>query len=293
MMKRRCWWAAVLLVLAPALAGGQAPERKRDVVFEQNLVYGKGSGQDLKLDLARPRQGAGPFPAVVCLHGGGWRAGSRHDLDKLIQMLAGQGFVAVSVGYRLAPAAHFPAQIEDCKAAVRWLRAHARQYHLDPDRVGALGFSAGGHLACLLGTADRSAGLEGEGGNPDQSSRVQAVVSFFGPTDFSKKTWSDEVENVFLVPFLGAPYDKAADLYRKASPLTYVSKDDPPFLFFHGTKDPLVNVQESENMVKKLQEVGVSARLVRLEGEGHGWAGEKLQQTLDQAIAFLKDKLKK
>src|SRR5262249_59047966 len=122
------------------------------------------------------RGGDGPVPVVVGLHGGGWRMGKRQDLAKLTELLAAQGFAAARVSYRLAPQHQFPAQIEDCKAAVRWLRANAKKYKLNPDRVGAVGFSAGAHLACLLGTADQSAGLEGNGGNPEQSSRVQAVV---------------------------------------------------------------------------------------------------------------------
>src|SRR6185295_4749341 len=116
--------------------------------------------------------------------------------------LAEKGFVAATVGYRLTPTHQFPAQIEDCKAAVRWLRANADKYHIQTDRFGALGASAGGHLVCLMGTADASAKLEGKGGNAEKSSRVQAVVSLFGPTDFTTKTWTKEVEDFFLVPFL-------------------------------------------------------------------------------------------
>ncbi len=119
--------------------------------------------------------------------------------------MAQRGFVAVTVTYRLTPKYVFPAQIEDCKAAVRWLRANAKTYHLNTDAIGAVGFSAGAHLSCLLGTADKSANLEGNGGNPDQSSRVQAVVSYFGPTDFTTKTWDKKIEDFFLVPFMGGP----------------------------------------------------------------------------------------
>ena len=125
----------------------------------------------------------------------------------------------------------------------------------------------------MLGTADADAGLEGKGGNAAESSRVQAVVSFFGPTDFATKTWNKQVEDFFLIPFLGGPYETKKEAYRRASPLQYVTKDDPPFLFIHGAKDTLVGIDNSEKMVKRLQEVGVNARLVTLPDEGHGWGG--------------------
>ena len=143
-------------------------------------------------------------------------------------LFARKGYVAVTISYRLAPDAKFPAQIEDCKAAVRWLRANAKKYRIDPDHIGVVGFSAGGHLCCLLGVTDKKDGLEGEGGNADQSSRVQAVVSYFGPTDLCEKTWSKDVEEKVLAPFVGASFDDKPALYKKVSPITYVPKDAPP-----------------------------------------------------------------
>ena len=284
----RTWWttSAALLLLCVGQAGAQAPKVERDV------TYGKGDDVDLKLDIATPK-GKGPFPAVLCVHGGGWRAGKRQDLEQLVKLLAERGFVAATVSYRFAPKHPFPAQIEDCKAAVRWLRANADKLQIDPDRIGAVGFSAGGHLSCMLGAADAAAGLEGKGGNPDQSSRVQAVVSFFGPTDFTRKNWTAQVEGTFLVPLLGGAFEDKTEAYKKCSPLIYVTKNNPPFLFFHGTKDALVGLEHSEKMTKKLREVGVSAELVVMDGEGHGWGGDKLAKTLDQAARFFQEKLKK
>jgi acetyl esterase/lipase len=280
----------LLLIVATPLTFAQ--DQKPEIRVERDLVYGKGGDVDLKLDLALPTTD-GPFPAVVCVHGGGWKAGQRQDMAKTIEGLAKRGYVAATISYRLAPAAKFPAQIEDCKAAVRWLRANAQKYHINADRIGAVGFSAGGHLVCLLGTTQKSDDLEGTGGNPEQSSRVQAVVSFFGPTDFSTKTWSDDIEKVFLIPFFGAPFADKPEIYKRGSPIAYATKDAPPFLFFHGDKDELVGIRHSRLLAEKLQSVGVKAKVVVMEGEGHGWRGEKLQQTIEQMFAFFDEQLKK
>jgi acetyl esterase/lipase len=279
------------LLILPLVAVGQ--DRKPEIVIERDIVYGKGGTTDLQLDLAMPKEGEGPFPAVVCVHGGGWRNGKRQDLNNTIEVLARRGYVAVTVTYRLAPDAKFPAQIEDCKAAVRWLRTNARKYRMNPDRIGAVGFSAGGHLVCLLGLTDKKDGLEGNGGNPDQSSRVQAVVSFFGPTDMVEKTWTKELEERVFLPLLGASYEDKPELYRKLSPITYVSKDAAPFLFFHGSEDKLVTPRHSKVLAEKLEKAGGSAKVVIVEGEGHGWRGDKLLKSIGEMVEFFDENLKK
>jgi len=270
-----------------------AQERKADVLIERDVVYGKGGTVELQLDLARPKDGPGPFPTMLCVHGGGWRAGKRQDLGKTIETLAGRGYVAVTVSYRLAPAAQFPAQIEDCKAAVRWLRANAAKYKIDPEQIGCLGFSAGGHLVCLLGTAAKEDGLEGAGGHAEQSSRVQAVCSFFGPTDLTERTWTPELEKALLVPFVGGTFDEKPELYKKASPITYVRKGTPPFLFFHGTEDKLVSVRQSRILAEKLKSVGGAAKVVEYEGAGHGWGGKQLTDSIEEMFRFFDGHLKK
>jgi acetyl esterase/lipase len=236
------------------------------------------------------------------MHGGPWRLGDHRMLSarsrflgsesSVIEYFAARGFVAVTVQYRLVPSAVFPAQVEDCKAAVRWLRANAERYGVDPNRVAACGYSAGGHLACLLGLTDPSHGLEGTGGHPEQSSKVQAVIDLFGPTDLASPDWHPDAEAGVLAPLLGGRLQDKPELYRRASPLTYVTKDAPPFFIEHGSRDPLMAPAQSKRLAERLREAGVSCRYAEVPGAGHGWFGPRLAQTFDDAIAFLRDHFK-
>jgi acetyl esterase/lipase len=216
-------------------------------------------------------------------------------MKQTIEVFARRGYVAISPDYRLAPRDVFPAPIEDCKAAVRWLRANAAKYHVDPTRIGAFGASAGAYLACMLGVTTKDDGFEGEGGCAEQSSVVQAVVSFFGPTDLTRDVWSKEVRENNIVPFLGGSPEEMAETYRKASPINYAGKHAPPFLFVHGTEDSIVPIKQSQDLAEKLRQVGVSARLVPMEGAGSGqdWRGEQVRRSLAQMLDFFDETLKK
>ncbi len=172
----------LLALLLTVAVLGQAPPD--DIVFEEGLEYSAVGGRQL-LDIARPKTGDGPFPAVVCIHGGGFRAGSRERYRSIAYYLAQHGYVAATIDYRLSPRHQFPAAVEDSKAAVRYLRANAARFNLDPDRIGATGGSAGGHLVLMLGVTGGVAEFEGSGPNQEFSSAVQAVVNQFGPTDLT------------------------------------------------------------------------------------------------------------
>ena len=282
----------LLLVFGCALAqpirGQEKPSTDIDV------VYGKAGERALKLDIARPSadKGKGPFPTVVCVHGGGWRMGDKGDLREWIQLLAREGYVAASVGYRLAPDHVFPAQLEDCKTAIRFLRANADKYAIDKDKVAAMGYSAGGHLVCLLGLTDAKSGFDGKE-HPGESSRVRAVIDYFGPTDLPAFGADDSAQRSMIGPFIGAKYADKPTAHESASPVTYVRKDAPPFLIFHGTKDWMVPIDQSRGLAKKLKDVGVAVKLVEVPGEGHGWGGKALRETTKETLTFLAEQLKK
>jgi acetyl esterase/lipase len=157
-----------------------------EIVFEAGLEFAKPGGESLQLNLARPKSPSGRTPAILCIHGGGFRAGKREGWDARCKLLAERGYAAATVTYRLAPKSQFPAAVEDCKAAVRWLRANAEKYSIDPERIGVIGDSAGGHLSQFLGVTNGVAQFEGDGGNASFSSRVSCVVNYYGPSDLTK-----------------------------------------------------------------------------------------------------------
>jgi acetyl esterase/lipase len=267
------------------------------VEVKRDVHYDTIGGQKLYLDVAMPK-GGGPYPCVAAFHGGAWMLGSRRELSvgtraapSIIEQVAARGYVVASVGYRLAPKHPFPAQIEDARAAVRFLRARAKDYRIDRDKFASAGFSAGGHLALLLGLASGVKDWK-VGGNLDESAKVQCVVDFFGPTDLTLYAGSPGIVDSYLVPVFGKGCKTDPDVLKKASPITYVSKGAPPTLMIHGNFDFIVPVVHSEKLLKKLKDDGVTAELVTVSGEGHGWGGATLARTLDDSVKFLDEHLK-
>jgi acetyl esterase/lipase len=230
---------------------------------------------------------------VICIHGGGFRAGDRQSYDGLIKKLAKNGYVAMTVTYRLAPKYQFPEAVYDVKAAVRWLRANAGKYHVDPDRVGVTGGSAGGHLAQFLGVTAGLKQFEGDGGHPDQSSRVACVVNFYGPSDFTK-SYGKSVDAAEVLPlFLGGNLEQARRRHIEASPLYWVTPDAAPTLCVHGTKDQYVAFEQAQWIVDRLNAAGVEANLLAMEGSMHGFKGEAEEKAEAAMIAFFDRHLKK
>ena len=286
----------LLILVSIAACGGAtvpcnaASDDLLPIKVEKDITYATVDEQKMQFDIAMPKEG-GPYPCIVCLHGGAWKFGHRKDLSKVIDAIAARGYVVVTASYRLAPKARFPAQIEDARAAVKFLRKNAKTYNLDPDKIGAMGYSAGAHLSLLLGVTDKSDGLEGPL-LPDVSGRVQCVVSFFGPTDMSLYSTSPGLEDAYMVPFLGPDVKTDPKVYKRASPIEYVTKDDPPVLMIHGTFDFVVPIIHSERMLKKLEEAGVTAELIKVRGEGHGFTGTIAVKTTEDAVHFFDKHLK-
>ncbi|HUU19272.1 MAG TPA: alpha/beta hydrolase [Sedimentisphaerales bacterium] len=266
---------------------------------ERDIVYARVGDRELLLDLYLPPKGPAPLPVIVWVHGGGWRSGSKGSAGRARPMLE-RGYAVVDVGYRLSGEAIFPAQVEDCKAAVRWVRANAAKYGFNPDRIGAWGSSAGGHLVAFLGTAGDVREFDTEA-NREYSSRVQAVCDWFGPTDFLQMDkhslegsrlihdTPDSPESLLVGgPIQNEPYRAIA---RKANPITYVTKDDPPFLIMHGDKDMSVPLHQSGLLYDALKKAGVGATLYVVKGGGHGLrGGEESSEKLFEIVAEFFDR---
>lgn len=276
MLQRLVWFVAIGVVAGLSMFVWALNTPATQPRFEPDLVFASPGGQDLKLDLATPA-GEGPFPAVICLHSGGWVSGDRKQLTRTLGALARRGFVAIAPEYRLAPKHRFPACLDDCKAALAWLRANAGKYNVDSKRIGVTGMSAGGHLACLLAA---------DGGN------VQAVCAFSPPCDLNDEAlWTPETLARNLVPLLGKPPREAVEAYRKASPMSYSLERMPPMLLVVGSEDKSVPPRQVETFAKKVNRAGGAARMLVLQGEGHTWTGENLLKSIEEMVSFLEDTL--
>jgi acetyl esterase/lipase len=286
---------AAWLAIAPATPAQPTTGRQRatpvpagvKVVRDLEFAELDRLGNTLALDLylpdspagnaAKPDAPAQALPVIVWIHGGGWSSGSRANCPAAV--FAAQGFAVASISHRFSQQAIFPAQIHDCKAAIRWLRANAVEYGLDADRIGVWGASSGGHLAALLGTTGGVEEMEGRmGGNLAHSSQVQAVCVWFGPTDFLQMNAQAPPDsridhNAPTSPesrLIGGPIQQNRELARAANPITYITGKEPPFLIMHGDRDNMVPLGQSKLLYEALKAADVNATLHILEGAGHG-----------------------
>jgi len=281
----------LLISLCAGVLAQQPATRARALAADtrtlRDLSYVANGHERQKLDLFLPSGATNPLPLIIWVHGGAWKAGSKENCPALRYL--DRGYAVASINYRLSQHAIFPAQIEDCKAAVRWLRAHAKEYNLDPNRFAAWGASAGGHLVALLGTAGDVKSFD-VGANLEFPSRVQAVVDFFGPTDFTQMSKYAPKDGPFdhdaadspESQLIGGAVPENKAQAAKANPITYVSADDPPFLIMHGDQDKLVPYQQSEILRAALQKAGVPVKFEIIKGAGHGFGGREIDRQVEE-----------
>ena len=272
---------------SPKLPAGVRLVADQDYVGDRNPRH--------RLDLLLPEKPVGhkPLPVVAYVHGGGWRGGDKSSgLPRVAGLVASGRYVGVSIGYRLTGEASWPAQIHDCKAAIRWLKAHAKNYRFDPDRIAVFGSSAGGHLVSMLGVSGGVEDLRGRlGPHGKFDSRVAAVVDFFGPTDFLKM--NDQPgkidHNAARSPeslLVGGAIQEHVDRCRHASPLTYVDSRDAPFLIVHGDRDDVVIFPQSQLLQAALKKAAVPVALVTVKGGGHGVRGRAVEARVREFLEF-------
>jgi acetyl esterase/lipase len=284
--------ALVLGAGAAATVAGAAPAAAavpEGTTIHQDVAYVEDGHPRQTLDLYLPPADA-PLPLVVYVHGGAWLTGDKGDAPPLEYL--SEGYALAALNYRLSQHALFPAQIEDCKAAIRWLRAHAGQYGLDPEKFVAGGASAGGHLAALLGATGQIREFD-VGEHLDVSSRVQAVVDFFGPTDFLQMDAHRLPEGMTHDDagspesrLVGGPIQENPDKVARANPITYLRADAAPFLIVHGDRDPLVPHHQSELLAEALEGLGVPVTFYTVKGGGHGgFADPKVDELTSEFLA--------
>ncbi len=275
---------------------GEAPagDHPRDsqaanMTVTQDIEYGIVDGYSLKLDAYLP-EGDGPFPAVINIHGGGWRGGDKGGFRRKAASYAQSGVASFSINYRLSGVATYPAAVDDCLRAVRWIRSHAAEFNIDIDRMGVEGGSAGGHLSLMMALMEPGPDELDSAGQPI-SNWFRCVYAKNGPADFTQAEMGSEPA---LKTFMGGGYADMPEVYREASPITYVSADDPPVLMIHGTEDRTVPYSQSVSLKQALEQAGVYAELITIEGAGHGLKGgdrEQVRAALDRAQQFMLEHL--
>jgi acetyl esterase/lipase len=293
--------ALVVLALIPAPASAQMKGVKlpEGTIEHRELRYDDHKERNT-LDLFIPKSEK-PLPLIIWVHGGAWQGGSKAGPNPALQFLA-KGYAVAAINYRLSQHALYPAQIQDCKEAVRFLRAHAKEYNLDADRFGAWGASAGGHLVALLGTTGGRKDLQRpDSPHKDVSDHVQCVVDFFGPTDLTrmavqagaKSKLDHDAPNSPESKLVGGPIQENKEKAATANPINFIDKDDAPVLMLHGDADPLVPLGQSEIFLAALKKAGVEAELDVIKGGGHGGAGFSSKESLRKIEAFLQAHLRK
>jgi len=275
-----------LMTCGPALAA--PPKLPEGFKAINDLAYTDQDNPRQKLNLYVPAEKpAEPLPVVIYIHGGGWEGGSKDDSAVLGPFLTGGRFAGASIGYRLTNEAHWPSQIHDCKAALRWIARHANEYGIDRDRIALFGISAGGHLVSLLGTTVDDKDLEGTlGTRVDVPVRPRCIANFCGPANFltfetQGSVISGERPGPVMKLFDGR-ISENQDAAKAASPEMHVSSDDPPFLHIHGTKDPLVPYVQAVEFDKALDAAGVSSTLLTGEGGNHVFSSKPLLETMNR-----------
>jgi acetyl esterase/lipase len=290
-------WSLMLLLLLPVYSHSQTVEKPvipDDVLWEPDIEYLTAGAKavNLAMDVVTPRGTGGPYPAVVCIHGGGFRKGERQSQLPLCIKLARRGYVAATISYRLSPRDQFPAPVHDVKTAIRFLRANAVRFNIDPAHIGVTGLSAGGHLALFLGLTAGVPEFEGPGPYREQSSQVQCVVNFFGPTDFTK-SYGKSVDAAEVLPlFLGGDLEHERLAHMQASPLNWVTPNASPVLTIHGTEDRYVAYEQAVWITERLKSAGVESELLTLEGAGHGFKGTDAEKAENGLFEFMDSHLK-
>lgn len=242
------------------------PPVPNTIVEYKDLVYKQTNNSLLKLDIYHLKELKEERPVLVFIHGGAWKKGNKKDYRRYLIDFAQKGYVTVTVQYSLSNVAKFPTAVNDVKCAIRWIKTNAKKYLIDPTKIAVIGGSAGGHLAMMIGYSSNSQNFESDCPDSIYTSEVQAVVNIYGPSDLTTE-YAREQSSV--INFIGKKYDETPEYFTKASPITYITKNDPPTLIFHGTLDELVPVSQSDNLTKQLQKTGVEVEYHKLKGWPH------------------------